>query len=284
MGSQMMRVGALVALALGLAACGKPVAPTADSPVKDAMRAAAGEPVIASTAGQTPTEAERYLLGNGVKIPMAFQSASGLKAIVADNGSERKLMYVTPDGKHLILGMVYDTAGNNLTNDDMNRSAVRPSEAAAPAMSATDKIALWDAAGKLDYIEEGRGDRIVYAVFDPTCPYCHTLYQETRKFAAAGNARIRWIPVAILSESSKGLAAALYGSRDRTAGMADLMAGSVTPIKVEKPAALALAKNLLFLRDTGHTGVPLVLYRGAEGVQMVAEVPSEAQYAQMFGG
>ncbi|MEJ7746246.1 MAG: thiol:disulfide interchange protein DsbG [Luteimonas sp.] len=282
MGSQVRRVGAVIALVMGLAACGREEAKAPEAASTE--KVATAPPTIVSAAGQAPTEAERYLLGQGVKIPMAFQSASGLKAIVADNGSERKLMYVTPDGKHLILGMVYDTAGNNLTNDDMNRSSVRPSEAAAPSLSATDKIELWDAAGKLDYIEEGRGDRVVYAVFDPTCPYCHTLYQETRKFAAEGNARIRWIPVAILSESSKGLAAALYGTRDRAAGMTALMDGSASPIKVEKPAALALAKNLLFLRDTGHTGVPLVLYRGAEGVQMVAEVPSEAQYAQMFGG
>lgn len=280
MDRQMMRIGAVFALAVGLVACGRQPEKTAPAPVAKAATA----PAIVSAAGQEPTEAERYLLGNGVKIPMAFQSASGLKAIVADNGSERKLMYVTPDGKNLILGMVYDTKGNNLTNDDMNRSSIRPSEAAAPSLSATDKIALWDAASKLDYIEEGRGDRIVYAVFDPTCPYCHTLYQETRKFAAAGNARIRWIPVAILSESSKGLAAALYGQRNRAEGMAALMAGNVSPIRVEKPAALALAKNLLFLRDTGHTGVPLVLYRGDEGVQVIAEVPSESQYAQMFGG
>lgn len=276
--SQVMRASMVALVAFALVGCGN-----APATVEVAGAQAATPVPVAATGQGQPTEAERYLLGQGVKIPTAFQSPSGLKAIVADNGRERKLMYVTPDGKHLILGMVYDTAGNNLTSDDMNRSAVRPSEASSPSLSPTDKIALWDAAGTLDYIEEGQGERIVYAVFDPTCPYCHTLYQDTRKFAAAGNARIRWIPVAILSESSKGLAAALYGMRDRAAGMTSLMDGSVSPIKVEKPAALSLAKNLLFLRDTGHTGVPLVLFRGDEGVQVVAEVPSEAQYAQMFG-
>ena len=280
MDRQVMRVGALAALVLGLAACGR-----GEEAPREVQAAATPVATAAatSTEGQAPTEAERFLLSQGVKIPMAFQSASGMKAIVADNGSERKLMYVAPDGKHLILGMVYDTAGNNLTNDDMNRSAIRPSEGTAPALSATAKVALWDAAGKLDYIEEGKGDRIVYAVFDPTCPYCHTLYQETRKFAEAGHARIRWIPVAILSESSKGLAAALYDMKDRAAGMGPLMGGSLTPIRVEKPAALALAKNLLFLRDTGHTGVPLVLFRSDEGVQVINQVPSEVEYTKMFG-
>lgn len=51
-----------------------------------------------------PTPVEQHLMSKGVKIAQTFPSASGLKAIVADNGKEKRLFYVTPDGKSLLVG------------------------------------------------------------------------------------------------------------------------------------------------------------------------------------
>ena len=78
----------------------------------------------AAWAEATPTPVEQYLMSQGVEIGMAFTSETGLKAIVADAGGQKRLFYVTPDGKHLIAGNVYDAQGKNLTELDLSRVQV----------------------------------------------------------------------------------------------------------------------------------------------------------------
>ena len=45
---------------------------------------------------QKPTEAEQYLLNQGVNISATFPSSTGMKAILADMGGQKRLFYVTP--------------------------------------------------------------------------------------------------------------------------------------------------------------------------------------------
>ncbi len=277
MDSSMKRV-LIAAIALALAACGRGEAPPSASATTAAPVPAAGS--------ATPTAVESFLMTQGVKIPVAFDSVSGFKAIVADNGAERKLMYVSPDGQSLFVGTVYDVTGNNVTSSDMNRAAIRPSPAGFSVDSVTpeQRTALWERAGKLDFIEEGGGDKTVYAIIDPTCPYCHQLYRQTREAVAAGKIRIRWLPVAILSDDSKGLGAAVYAAKDRKDGLADLMTGQLSAATVTRPTAQILAHNLLLLRDTGHTGVPFVLYEGPDGVVLEDDPLEDSIFARIFQG
>ena len=279
MDRSMMRVCAMAAMVASVAACGRGEPPAAASPAPDVV-------AVATVAPGEPTAVEVFLMKQGVKIPVAFDSASGFKAIVADNGAERKLMYVSPDGQSLFVGTVYDVTGNNITSSDMNRAAIRPSPAGQSVASATpaQRTALWERASKLDFIEEGRGGRTVYAIIDPTCPFCHQLYSQTREAVAAGKIRIRWLPVAILSDDSKGLGAAVYASKDRQEGLADLMAGQLSVATVSAPTAKILARNLILLRDTGYTGVPFVLYEDESGVVLEDDPLEDGNFAQIFQG
>ena len=281
MDRSMSKVMIAAVAAVVLSACGR-----GGEAVAPAVAAAPSIGVAAPVAPQTsePTDVERFLLSQGVKIPTAFDSASGFKAIVADNGAERKLMYVSPDGQSLFIGQVYDLSGNNVTDADMARASIGPATAGVAAVPADQRDMLWRTAGTLDYVEEGTGKKIVYAVVDPMCPYCHQLYRQTREAVAAGQVTVRWLPVAILADRSKGLGAALYGASDRKQGLAQLMAGELEPVRVEMPAAQSMARNLLLLRDSGHTGVPFVIHEDADGVRLEDDPLADANFERIFKG
>ena len=280
-----IRTGLLTVLLTALAGCSSGTQAPAPTQAAVALPPALAAPSAAATVGsggvEMPTPAEKYLMSQGVNIGQAFMSRSGLKAIVADNGTERRLFYVAPDGNSLISGMVFDLGGVNITQEDMARFNVR--DVGGNQVLGQDQLGgLWERAGELEYIAEGTG-RPVYVIFDPKCPYCHQLWRALREVASAGQVQVRWIPVGILSEPSKNLAAALYQSPDSLAALSALADGSLAGVQtIDKSVADSLARNVLLLRDTGYTGVPTLLWKEGDQVRVRMEVPEAQQFAKIF--
>lgn len=285
-----VRAAVLIAAVLGLCACGGKEKAPAPVPAGIAVPqaaasapspAATGAPVASTASVNSPTPAEQYLMKQGVEIRQVFMSRSNLKAIVADSGKERRLFYVTPDGQSLISGMVFDVNGENVTSEDMARFNVRD-VGGDKVLNTAQLEDLWKRAGQLRYIAEGKG-RPVYVLFDPNCPYCHQLWGSLRKVAEKGDVEIRWLPVAILSDSSKNLAAALYQAKSPVAALTDLGMGTLKAAPmIDKPTVLDLSRNLLLLRDTGYTGVPTLLWKEGDQVRLRMEVPDPQQFAAIF--
>ncbi|MGX9960593.1 thiol:disulfide interchange protein DsbG [Xanthomonas euvesicatoria] len=228
-----------------------------------------------------PTAAERYLMGQGAQITKAFMSESGLKAIVADNGRKRQLFYVAPNGKYLISGTIYDSVGGNVTSNDVVRGGI-VGDGSVERLSDAEREVLWSRIEKLNWIAEGSGDRIVYVVFDPTCPYCHALWTKIQVEAKAGHAQVRWLPVAILSEESKNLAAAIYQSKDASAALHAMGDRTLTPVAVQEETIEKLNQNVQLLRASGYTGVPTILYRDGKGVQITMEGLNQPVFDRVF--
>ncbi len=232
-----------------------------------------------------PTPAEQYLMSKGVKITQSFQSVSGLKAIVADNGKEKRLFYVTPDGKSVIAGTVFDTAGVSVTARDMDRVGMVGGPAAGDvqnAVTASQTAQYWARAEKLHWIQDGTGQKVIYAIFDPNCPYCHRLWTTLRGAVMAGKVQVRWLPVAILKESSKGLGAAIYAAQDKSVALQQMANYQLRPVDVSQAANRDMAYNLLLLRDTGFTGVPTVLYKKGNAVHITMGVPTDSELAALL--
>lgn len=231
-----------------------------------------------------PTLVEQHLMSKGVKIIQSFPSVSGFKAIVADNGKEKRLFYVTPDGKSLVAGIVFDTAGNNVTATDMTRAGVSDNgNANIKNIPAPQLESIWSRAEKLHWIADGKaGAKTIYVFFDPNCPYCHRLWTTLRNPVQSGKIQVRWLPVPILKESSKGLGAALYASSNPADAMARMINHQLEPIQVDVMANRNMAYNLLLLRDTGYTGVPTVLYRQAGKIHVSMGVPDEQELTAML--
>lgn len=215
------------------------------------------------------TPVEQHLVSKGVKIVQSFTSASGLRAIVADSGAEKRLFYITPDGKNLIAGMIFDAEGNNVTSADMNKAGV--SDVGGPkVMGDTQLQALWDRVEKRRWVQDGKSGKVVYVLFDPNCPYCHRLWTSLRAGVQAGKIQVRWLPVAILKDTSKGLGAAIYSAANPSEALAKLVNHQLQPISVNDQNNRDIALNLLLLRDTGYTGVPSLMFkRGSKIVSMM---------------
>jgi len=232
-------------------------------------------------AADTVTPVEKNLMTKGVKIVQSFPSASGLKAIIADNGKEKRLFYVTPDGRSLIVGMVFDTAGENVTTADMSRAGVTD-VGGAKTLTDAQLESIWARLEKLSWIPEGTGKKTIYVLFDPNCPYCHRLWTAVRGAVGAGNVQIRWLPVAILKDSSKGLGAALYAARNPSQLLAAMVNHQLQPAVVTEVANKKMAYNLLLLRDTGYTGVPTIIYRESGRVRSTMGFPSDNELLSIF--
>lgn len=232
-------------------------------------------------AANTVTPVEKNLMAKGVQIVQTFPSSSGLKAIIADNGKEKRLFYVTPDGKSLIVGMVFDTNGENVTTADMSRAGVTD-VGGAKTLTDAQLESIWARAEKLNWIPEGTGKKAIYVLFDPNCPYCHRLWTSLRGAVAAGNVQIRWLPVAILKDSSKGLGAAIYAARNPSQVLSEMVNRQLQPAVVTDAANKKMAYNLLLLRDTGYTGVPTIIYRQNGKVRTAMGSPTDAELAALL--
>lgn len=142
---------------------------------------------------------------------------------------------------------------------------------------------------------QGNGHRVLYIFFDPNCPYCHELYEMLTPMIGSEDLQLRWIPVALLEESSLPKAAAIlqapdplaafrenednYGLRDDGPG------GGIDPArKILDKTRLDLATNLSLLQGQNIAVVPVVVLRAIDGDGFMFEgVPPKKMLRQILG-
>jgi thiol:disulfide interchange protein DsbG len=122
------------------------------------------------------------------------------------------------------------------------------------------------------WISEGNSPHVIYVIFDPNCPYCHRIYEETRDAVRQNTIQIRWIPVGILATTSYGKAISILDADDPLkafyinenqysisdgGGIDEALDGS------DKTTA-ALKNNAALLRLTGFDPVPSILFRARD--------------------
>jgi len=141
------------------------------------------------------------------------------------------------------------------------------------------------------WVAEGKGPHVVYIFFDPNCPYCHDVYENTRPWVKEGKLELRWIPVGILIASSYGKAAAILGAKDplkafyqneehykRGHGGGGIEEDIATP-EVEKK----LRANEALLARTRVGAVPLILLRtDTRASIMVPGLPSKQKLTALL--
>ncbi|HKJ10323.1 MAG TPA: thioredoxin fold domain-containing protein [Gammaproteobacteria bacterium] len=142
-----------------------------------------------------------------------------------------------------------------------------------PARADTASHALLARAASAHWIAEGHGKRVVYVIFDPNCPYCHVVYQESQ--AHLNKYQFRWIPVDVLTRSSPGKAAALLAAHKPVAALRlnenrfvrkRGKLGGIKPLHSIPPSvATELKDNVAVLRASGTEVVPKLLYLRRDG-------------------
>jgi len=142
-----------------------------------------------------------------------------------------------------------------------------------PARADSASHALLTRAASAQWIAEGHGKRVVYVIFDPNCPYCHVVYEESQ--AHLNKYQFRWIPVGVLTHSSPGKAAALLAAKHPVAALRRNenrfvrkrgKLGGIKPLHSIPPAVAAkLRDNVAVLRASGPAVVPKLLYLRRDG-------------------
>jgi len=148
----------------------------------------------------------------------------------------------------------------------------------AESLSTSRAIAghLLDNIDQTTWIAEGKGKRIVYIFFDPDCPYCHKLYDVLRPLVAKQDLQLRWIPVAMLADTSLGKAAAilqagnpldaLRNNEDNFNFNDNSTGGGITPAAaITDQTRLDLATNLSLLQEQNLFAVPVAVFKATDG-------------------
>ena len=202
--------------------------------------------------------------------------AHGLRGIFVSNGGQFQVFYVTPDGERVLPGAMWDTAGKNVTRDQVTPisgaiatveigpgamgvpvDAARPSavSALAAAQAVTSGLSGDPAAPKL------------WMFIDPMCSFSAGAMRQLQPLIEAKRLQVAVIPISILDHEDRGrsTASALSMLSQPPEQMVSAWAGGRldTPASPEAPARLAANKAVS--EAIGLRGTPTFIWRKADG-------------------
>ncbi|MDW3688612.1 thiol:disulfide interchange protein DsbG [Cupriavidus sp. CV2] len=160
--------------------------------------------------GQDTPAALRALEKQGLTIVGKMASPTGLTAYAGYMDQQPVALYVTPDGKQVIAGTLFDGNGKDLTRAALEEAVRKPMSERA-----------WKELEQASWISDGRDNapRKVYVFTDPNCPYCNKFWSDARPWVDSGKVQLRHIMVGILTPSSAGKAAALLADKNPVAAL-----------------------------------------------------------------
>lgn len=264
----MKSITAIVAVLL-LAGCGK-----ADTPKQPPTTTAAPAP--------SASVAEEALAGTGVEITGALEAPAGYHGFLGNYQGRQLPVYLLPDGKHLMVGSLYDLEGHDLTSPAMRKVADSGLGAAQ-----------WAMLEQSHWVPEGnpQAKRVVYVFSDTRCPYCHHLWQASQPWLERGDVQVRNILVAVISPDSLPEAAGILDAADPTKAWQDNERAFSKQAKPAANAGSAAARakvqaNSELMTMLGFFGTPAVIYKDADGkIHALSGMPRDAQgLEEVFGG
>ncbi|RCW68541.1 thiol:disulfide interchange protein DsbG [Pseudorhodoferax soli] len=143
----------------------------------------------------------------GVTLFGSFESASGLPAWAASVNGRPLSIYATPDGKHAVVGTMFNAQGQDVDEKALFKLVT---DASLKALQNT------------NWLMDGNpsAPRVAYVFTDPNCPYCNKFWSDARPWVSAGKVQLRHILVGIIKPTSAGKAAALLSQKDPAAALA----------------------------------------------------------------
>ncbi|MCW2267342.1 Thiol:disulfide interchange protein DsbG precursor [compost metagenome] len=201
-------------------------------------------------------KAVQQMEAKGVKIKGSFDAPNGLRGYAGEYQSRGMALYLTPDGKHVLVGSLFDEQGKDLSEAPLEKLVYAPMAKE-----------IWAKMEKTAWIADGKADapRIVYLFSDPNCPYCNMFWQQARPWVESGKVQLRHIMVGIIREDSPGKSAALLASKDPIEALhTHEKAGKASTLKaLEKIPADVQAKldaNLATMEELGLSATPAIFY------------------------
>jgi thiol:disulfide interchange protein DsbG len=244
----------------------------------------AGLNLLALPGSATPAEELpapiKAIEARGATIIAPFDAPSGLRGYAALYNGQGIALYLTADGKHVLIGNLLDAQGEDLTHAPLDKLVYEP---LGKEMWARMENSTWIADGSDD------APRIIYMFSDPNCPYCNLFWKQARPWVEAGKVQVRHIMVGMLRADSAGKSAALLSAERPEAALNEHeAAGKASKLKALEriPAEVQkqLDANLGLMSELGGTATPAIFYLDDNGrLQMQQGVPQPQVLAEIMG-
>lgn len=223
----------------------------------------------------------------GVEIIGPMKAQGGLQAWAGQRQGQPLAMYLTPDGKHVVTGVLLNAEG-----EDVNRSALE-----TLVQPALDKQA-WDTVQTTHWVADGsaKAPREIYVFTDPNCPYCNKLWADARPWVEAGKVQLRHILVGVIRPDSAGKAATVLTSKDPAAALAAHSklhgSGRVQPVdgkglqpmkNIPANIRTQLANNQHAMNQLGLSATPALVWKDAQGQVHTLTGAPEGKLTEVFG-
>ncbi|MDZ3993045.1 thiol:disulfide interchange protein DsbG [Pseudomonas sp. Teo4] len=206
-------------------------------------------------------KAIQQIQAKGAVIKGSFDAPNGLRGYAAQYQNNGIALYLTPDGKHVLVGSLFDEQGKDLSAEPLEKLVYGPMTKA-----------IWAKMGKTAWIADGKADapRKVYLFSDPNCPYCNMFWQQARPWVESGKVQLRHIMVGIIREDSPGKSAALLAAKDPAKALAEHekagKGSTLKPLeKVPEKVQKQLEENLALMEELGLQATPAIFYQDEQG-------------------
>ncbi|MFI7857051.1 thiol:disulfide interchange protein DsbG [Pseudomonas promysalinigenes] len=202
-------------------------------------------------------KAIQQMQAKGAEIKGSFDAPNGLRGYAAQYQNNALALYLTPDGKHVLVGSLFDEQGKDLSAEPLQKLVYAPM---SKALWAKMESAAWIADGK------DSAPRKVYLFSDPNCPYCNMFWEQARPWVESGKVQLRHIMVGIIREDSPGKSAALLAAKDPAKALHDHeKAGKASTLKamdkVPEAVQQKLAANMALMEEMGLQATPAIFYQ-----------------------
>lgn len=169
-------------------------------------------------------------------------------------------IYATKDGT-VIVGTRIDKNADPMDMDTIADSVAKPLDEST-----------WHQLESAKWIRDGKADapRVVYAISDPNCPWCHKFWEAARPYVDSGKVQLRHILVGIIRADSAAKAAAVLEASNPAAMLEknerSFSTGGVVAAKaVSVNSKRTLTANLQLMEQLGFTGTPAIIFKRPDG-------------------
>ena len=214
---------------------------------------------LVQAAEAIPDVVKHFSEQQNIKIIKKLDAPGGAPAWLGQYQDMGVTLFLTPDGKHVISGYLYDDKGKNLN-------------AAHPLKEGADNA-----------------PRKVFVFADPFCPYCKQFWSEAQPWVKAGKVQLNTLLVAFLNPNSGRNAAAILNAKDPVAAWREyeLSGGKKLPKpegEASRETVAILQKHQALMDSLGANATPAIYYLNAENeLQQVVGMPDAQQLEAMFG-
>lgn len=219
-------------------------------------------PVAAASASAPTAKAvERALAASGITIDGELEAPDGFHGFIGEVQGQLVPVYVAPDGKHVLVGSLFDIQGHDLTTPVLRKLANAPLGAAQ-----------WEQIAKSTWVSEGnpKAKRVVYVFVDTRCPFCRHFWRASQPWVGHGKVQIRNVLVAVISPDSMPEAAGILDAADPAKAWQDNERDfgrnpDPAPNAGSASARVRIEANNALMQKLGFYGTPTIVYEAADG-------------------